>query len=161
LIGKWHLGSKPAWGPNKFWIDHSYGSLAGGVDPFDHRYKTGPYTHTWHRDPSILPVPGDTQLRELEIAVPTRDCRSSDDCHDLPPRQRLIAIPRTPALSRTERGLASGFWDGPSDHVGDSIVFAAGRAKVPVGLVAINGLFGELQAKHGRVQRGKVPRRCR
>ncbi|MCX7826420.1 MAG: sulfatase-like hydrolase/transferase, partial [Verrucomicrobiae bacterium] len=43
LIGKWHLGSLPEWGPQKFGFDFSYGSLAGGVGPYDHRYKTGPY----------------------------------------------------------------------------------------------------------------------
>ena len=41
LIGKWHLGSKPEWSPQKFGFDHSYGSLAGGVGPWDHRYKHG------------------------------------------------------------------------------------------------------------------------
>jgi arylsulfatase A-like enzyme len=50
ITGKWHLGSLPEWGPNKFGFDHSYGSLAGGVGPYDHRYKTGPYTETWHRN---------------------------------------------------------------------------------------------------------------
>ena len=28
LIGKWHLGSKPTEGPQRFGFDHSYGSLA-------------------------------------------------------------------------------------------------------------------------------------
>ena len=50
ITGKWHLGSLPEWGPNKFGFDHSYGSLAGGVGPFDHHYKTGPFTDTWHRN---------------------------------------------------------------------------------------------------------------
>lgn len=50
LTGKWHLGSMPEWGPNHFGFDHSYGSLAGGVGPWDHSYKTGPYSFTWHRN---------------------------------------------------------------------------------------------------------------
>ena len=50
LTGKWHLGSLPEWGPRKFGFDHSYGSLAGGVGPWNHVYKTGPYSETWHRD---------------------------------------------------------------------------------------------------------------
>ena len=29
IAGKWHLGSKPEWGPTKFGFDQSYGSLAG------------------------------------------------------------------------------------------------------------------------------------
>jgi arylsulfatase A-like enzyme len=50
LTGKWHLGSLPEWGPNKFGFDYSYGSLAGGVGPYDHKYKRGPFTDTWHRN---------------------------------------------------------------------------------------------------------------
>ena len=54
LIGKWHLGSLPKWGPNHFGFDHSYGSLAGGVTPWSHRYKKGPYSSTWHRDEKLV-----------------------------------------------------------------------------------------------------------
>ncbi len=50
LIGKWHLGSKPEWSPNHFGFDYSYGSLGGGTGPWDHRYKEGIYSHTWHRN---------------------------------------------------------------------------------------------------------------
>ena len=41
ITGKWHLGSRPDEGPQKFGFDHGYGSLAGGVGPYDHRYKEG------------------------------------------------------------------------------------------------------------------------
>lgn len=58
LIGKWHLGSKPAWGPNHFGFDHSYGSLAGGIAPFNHMYKKGPYSTTWHRNDKLLTEEG-------------------------------------------------------------------------------------------------------
>lgn len=58
LTGKWHLGSLPEWGPLKFGFDHSYGSLGGGVGPWDHHYKKGPYTNTWHRDDVLLEEPG-------------------------------------------------------------------------------------------------------
>ncbi|MBW8883979.1 MAG: sulfatase-like hydrolase/transferase, partial [Planctomycetia bacterium] len=50
ITGKWHLGSKPEEGPQKFGFDHGYGSLAGGCGPLDHRYKEGEFTRTWHRD---------------------------------------------------------------------------------------------------------------
>ena len=50
LFGKWHLGSSPKYAPNEFGFDWSYGSLAGGVDPYNHRYKAGPYSRTWHRN---------------------------------------------------------------------------------------------------------------
>jgi arylsulfatase A-like enzyme len=34
LVRKWHLGSKPEWGPQQFGFDHSYGSLADGVTSY-------------------------------------------------------------------------------------------------------------------------------
>ena len=58
LAGKWHLGSKPEWGPNHFGFDHSYGSLAGGVGPWDHDYKQGPFQKTWHRNEQLLAEQG-------------------------------------------------------------------------------------------------------
>ena len=58
LPGKWHLGSKLEWGPRKFGFDHSYGSLAGGVGPWDHRYKSGIYSITWHRDEALIEEKG-------------------------------------------------------------------------------------------------------
>jgi arylsulfatase A-like enzyme len=58
ITGKWHLGSKAEWGPNHFGFEHSYGSLAGGVGPWDHHYKKGPFTETWHRDEKLLTEPG-------------------------------------------------------------------------------------------------------
>lgn len=58
LVGKWHLGSKPEWGPNHFGFDHSYGSLAGGVAPYNHRYKKGPYSVTWHRNGELIEEEG-------------------------------------------------------------------------------------------------------
>jgi arylsulfatase A-like enzyme len=54
LTGKWHLGSVPEEGPNHFGFDHSYGSLGGGVGPWDHRYKEGKFTRTWHRNEKLL-----------------------------------------------------------------------------------------------------------
>ena len=58
LTGKWHLGSKPEEGPNHFGFDHSYGSLAGGVGPWDHCYKEGPFQKTWHRNEALLDEKG-------------------------------------------------------------------------------------------------------
>lgn len=56
LCGKWHLGSLPAWGPNHHGFDHSYGSLAGAVGMYDHRYRFGQpqFTRTWHRNQEFL-----------------------------------------------------------------------------------------------------------
>ena len=58
LTGKWHLGSLPEQGPNHFGFDYSYGSLAGGVSPWNHRYKQGPFTQTWHRNERLIEESG-------------------------------------------------------------------------------------------------------
>jgi arylsulfatase A-like enzyme len=58
ISGKWHLGSLPEWGPNHFGFDHSYGSLAGAVDPWSHHYRKGPYMKSWHRDGKLLDEEG-------------------------------------------------------------------------------------------------------
>ena len=58
LTGKWHLGSLPEQGPNHYGFHHSYGSLAGGVSPWNHRYKTGPFSRTWHRDEKFVDEEG-------------------------------------------------------------------------------------------------------
>ena len=58
ITGKWHLGSLPQQGPNHFGFDHSYGSLAGGVSPWNHRYKQGPFTQTWHRNEKLIDAQG-------------------------------------------------------------------------------------------------------
>lgn len=55
LAGKWHLGSDPKHGPNHFGFQQSYGSLAGAVGMYDHRYRAGgPFEHTWHRDHKLI-----------------------------------------------------------------------------------------------------------
>ncbi|MBX7211886.1 MAG: sulfatase-like hydrolase/transferase [Verrucomicrobiaceae bacterium] len=58
LTGKWHLGSLPEDGPNHFGFDHSYGSLAGGVSPWNHSYKKGRFAQTWHRDENFVDEQG-------------------------------------------------------------------------------------------------------
>jgi len=58
LIGKWHLGSKPDYGPQHFGFDHSYGSLAGGVTAYSHVYKSGEFAKTWHRNGVLIEEEG-------------------------------------------------------------------------------------------------------
>lgn len=50
LFGKWHLGSDPQYYPGNYGFDACYGSFAGGVDPYRHVYKKGPFSDTWHRN---------------------------------------------------------------------------------------------------------------
>ncbi len=54
LAGKWHLGSDPNHGPNHFGFKSSYGSLAGAVGMYDHRYRPNEFEETWHRDHQII-----------------------------------------------------------------------------------------------------------
>jgi len=77
LTGKWHLGSKPAWGPNHFGFDHSYGSLAGGVTPWSHFYKKGPYSVTWHRNETLVTEEG--HVTDLLAAEAVRWIEGRDD----------------------------------------------------------------------------------
>lgn len=58
LFGKWHLGSDPRFGPNEFGFNRGYGSLAGGVDPYNHFYKRGQYSVTWHNDGTLVQEQG-------------------------------------------------------------------------------------------------------
>jgi len=59
LFGKWHLGSKPEWGPNHFGFTYSYGSLAGAIGIYDHRYRlNSPFVRTWHRNHEFLEETG-------------------------------------------------------------------------------------------------------
>ena len=68
LAGKWHLGSKQEWGPNHYGFDHSYGSLAGAVDPWAHTYREGPYMITWHRDEKFVDEQGNaTELVAKQV----------------------------------------------------------------------------------------------
>jgi len=69
ITGKWHLGSKPEWGPNHFGFDHAYGSLAGGVGPYDHRYKQGDHSVTWHRNGELIEEAGHVTDLIAEEAV--------------------------------------------------------------------------------------------
>jgi len=68
LAGKWHLGSKPEWGPSHFGFKHSYGSLAGGCGQYNHLYKKGPYSRTWHRNERLIGEDGhSTDLIAREV----------------------------------------------------------------------------------------------
>lgn len=78
LVGKWHLGSAPDWGPNHYGFDHSYGSLAGGVSPWNHRYKKGPYSVTWHRNEELLEETGHVTDLLTDEAVAWIDSRGED-----------------------------------------------------------------------------------
>lgn len=50
ICGKWHMGSDTINGPNHYGFEESYGSLAGAVGMYDHRYRTGEFEQAWHRN---------------------------------------------------------------------------------------------------------------
>ena len=65
--GKWHLGARSEWGPNHFGFDHAYGTLTGAADPWTHKYRSGVYEDTWHRDGKPLREEGNaTELIAAE-----------------------------------------------------------------------------------------------
>jgi arylsulfatase A-like enzyme len=68
IAGKWHLGSRPEWGPNRYGFDHSYGTMTGAADPWTHKYRKGhPYEDSWHRDGRRLDEEGNaTELIAAE-----------------------------------------------------------------------------------------------
>lgn len=66
IAGKWHLGSRPEWGPNHYGFARSYGLLTGAGDPWTHQYREGPYADTWHRD--LEPLQEEGNLTELVAA---------------------------------------------------------------------------------------------
>ena len=41
LVGKWHLGFRPEWGPNAHGFDEFFGILAGAADYFEHKNGLG------------------------------------------------------------------------------------------------------------------------
>ena len=53
LIGKWHLGFPPHFGPLKSGYDEFFGPLSGGVDYFSHCDSRGQHD-LWHGDASCL-----------------------------------------------------------------------------------------------------------
>jgi len=68
MAGKWHLGSRPEWGPQHYGFDQSYGSLNGAVDPWTHKYRNGPYLDTWHRNGQIFQEEGNaTELVAAQV----------------------------------------------------------------------------------------------
>jgi len=75
LAGKWHLGSRPEWGPNRYGFDHAYGTLTGAADPWTHTYRRGPYEATWHRDGKRLDEKGN--VTELVAAEAVRRIREA------------------------------------------------------------------------------------
>lgn len=68
LAGKWHLGSRPEWGPNHYGFDQSYGSFPGAVDPWTHKYRKGVYERSWQRNGEFIDETGNsTELVSSQV----------------------------------------------------------------------------------------------
>lgn len=107
LVGKWHLGSKPEWGPNHYGFDHSYGSLAGGVTSKSHRYKKGPFSITWHRNEKLLEEAGHvTDLLTAE-AVKWISRRSNEESFFLYVPYTAVHLPINEPVAWVEKVPAS------------------------------------------------------
>ncbi len=61
LIGKWHLGHEPHFGPMKSGYDEHFGLMSGGIDYFTHTSPNGK-KDLWHNGE---PVNDDTYLTDL------------------------------------------------------------------------------------------------
>lgn len=61
LIGKWHLGNEPHFGPRKSGYDEHFGLMSGGIDYFTHTAPNGK-KDLWHNG---VAVEDDTYLTDL------------------------------------------------------------------------------------------------
>lgn len=71
IMGKWHMGCLEKWGPKHHGFDYSYGSYAGAVGMYDHRYRlnSDPYTITWHRNHELMEEEGHVTDLVMKEAV--------------------------------------------------------------------------------------------
>ena len=61
LVGKWHLGNEPHFGPLKSGYDEHFGLMSGGIDYFTHTAPNGK-KDLWHNG---TPVEDETYLTDL------------------------------------------------------------------------------------------------
>jgi len=102
MSGKWHMGSKPEWGPNHHGFQYSHGSLTGAVGMYDHRYRLkSPFANTWHRNHQPLQEEG--HVTDLTAAEATRWIES----HQSDQQPWFFYVPfhavHTPLVERDEK----------------------------------------------------------
>jgi arylsulfatase A-like enzyme len=79
LVGKWHLGYPPHFGPGKSGYDEFFGTLSGGIDYFSHRDARG--THDLHEN--------DTEVERIGYVTDLLTSRAVDYIE----RQEAAAAP--------------------------------------------------------------------
>jgi arylsulfatase A-like enzyme len=112
MSGKWHMGSKPEWGPNRYGFDYSHGSLAGAVGMYDHRYRlNSPFAKTWHRNCEFIEEEG--HVTDLTAAEAVRWIKS----HAADDSPWFFYVPfhavHTPLVERDAR------WHDMNAHIAD------------------------------------------
>ncbi len=96
LIGKWHLGKLPNYGPLKSGYDHFWGFRGGSLDYFTH--KSGPP----HTDTDDL-WDGDVKIHQVGYLTDLLGDRAVSEINEL--RAIRAALPDQPALQRATLAL--------------------------------------------------------
>jgi arylsulfatase A-like enzyme len=103
LIGKWHLGYPPAFGPLRSGYDEFYGIMAGGVDYFTHCSSTG--DHDFYQD--------ETPVHEIGYLTDLLSRRAVDHVHRMaqsPDQPFLLSLhytaPHWPWETRDDAAIA-------------------------------------------------------
>jgi arylsulfatase A-like enzyme len=99
LVGKWHLGSLPDFGPLQSGYDHFFGFRNGGVDYFSHDYLGN--ADLWD---------GDTQVKEVGYLTDLL----ADHCIDLVDK---FAASTSPFLVSLHFSAPHWPWEGPGDEL--------------------------------------------
>src|SRR5579863_440677 len=136
LIGKWHLGRLPEYGPLQSGYDHFWGFRGGGLDYFTHKYA-GPDSDTddlWdgdvkiHQNGYLTELLGDQAVASIQA----------------------YAKARTPFLASLHFNAPHWPWEGPEDEAESRQL--TGLSNYDAGTIATYGrMVGALDRQVGRV----------
>jgi len=101
LIGKWHIGDVPAFGPTKYGYDHFWGFAEGALDYFTHKYG----------GPNSPPGLWDGEVRIQEHGYLTDLIADKANLHI-----REWAASGTPFLASVHFNAPHWPWEGPEDE---------------------------------------------
>jgi arylsulfatase A-like enzyme len=152
LVGKWHLGWKPEFGPNRHGFDEFFGTLSGATDYFTHRSADG-------RDAQR--APGGAADLWLNLDPIERTGYLTDLLSDK--AVEIIGRPRTkPFFLSLQYNAPHSPWEGPADAAVDH----AGHGQGPMALGGSRTVYAammkSMDAGIGRVldalRRAKIER---
>ena len=133
LIGKWHLGWKPEFGPNRHGYDEFFGILSGAADYFTHRAADGPERggeDLWENLTPIERVGYLTDMlsdRAVEYVMRKRDKPFYLSLHYTAPHSPWEG-PEDAAIGHTEHG------EGPMVDGGSLKIFASMMKSMDAGI---------------------------